>query len=132
MSQYNSSNHRFEFGRNYQHQAESGHSESRKNHQHESGRSESGKNQQQQHMESGRSEGGRKSSEGGRGDPEKASPAAVERYLKGIKFPAGKEDLINKANENNAPSDVMSVIERLPDNDYNSVTDIAKGVGEVN
>jgi hypothetical protein len=34
----------------------------------------------------GRTEGGRKTSERGRGYPHKASPAAVEKYLHGIQF----------------------------------------------
>jgi hypothetical protein len=38
----------------------------------------------------GRIVAGQKSNEGGRGNLEKASPAAVERHIKGIKFPANK------------------------------------------
>lgn len=79
----------------------------------------------------GRIEGGRKSSEGGRGDPEKASPAAVERYLKGAKYPAKKAELQKRAKENGAPSDVMHVIERFEDKEYHSPIDIAKEVGKV-
>jgi len=79
----------------------------------------------------GRSEAGRKSSEGGRGNPEKASPAAVERYLKGIHFPANKGDLTDIAQQNGAPSDVMSVINRFEEKEYNSPVDIAKEVGRV-
>jgi hypothetical protein len=51
----------------------------------------------------GRSEGGRKSSEGGRGSATKASPAAIERYLKDIEFPADKQELISQARDNGAP-----------------------------
>ncbi len=79
---------------------------------------------------SGRSEGGQKASQGGRGDPQKASPSAVERYLKGIDYPATKEDLIEHAEDMGAPSDVMNVLRRMPDQDYDSPIDIAKGVGE--
>lgn len=79
----------------------------------------------------GRREGGQKSSEGGRGNPEKASPAAVERYIKGIHFPAGKEDLLNQAKENKAPNDVMHVIKQFEDKEFNSPVDIAKEVGRI-
>ncbi len=61
----------------------------------------------------GTSEGGRKTAEGGRGDPNKASPVAVEKYLKGIDFPAEKNDLINHAKGNKAPEDVLHVMENL-------------------
>jgi hypothetical protein len=55
----------------------------------------------------GTTEGGKKASEGGRGNPEKASPAAIERYLKGINFPANKEALIKHAKGNQAPQDIL-------------------------
>ncbi|KIE05571.1 Uncharacterized protein NF27_DP01150 [Candidatus Jidaibacter acanthamoeba] len=79
----------------------------------------------------GRVEGGKKTSEGGRGDPEKASPAAVERYLKGIHYPAGKADLEKTAKKNGAPSDVLNVLSRFDDKEYKSPIDIAKEVGNV-
>ncbi|MBA8666992.1 DUF2795 domain-containing protein [Holosporaceae bacterium 'Namur'] len=79
----------------------------------------------------GRVEGGKKASEGGRGDPEKASPVAVERYLKGIRYPAGKADLEKTAKKNRAPSDVLSVLSRFDDKEYKSPIDIAKEVGNV-
>ncbi len=78
-----------------------------------------------------RSEAGKKSSEGGRGNPDKASPAAVERYLKGIHYPASKVDLLNQAKQNGAPSDVLQVLNRFDDKEYSSTIDVAKEVGNV-
>lgn len=79
----------------------------------------------------GTTEGGRKSSEGGRGDPNKASPAAVERYLKGIHYPASKDELLRQAKDNGAPQDVMNVLNRFEDKKYGSTVDVAKEVGAV-
>ena len=79
----------------------------------------------------GRQASGQKSSEGGRGNPHKASPAAVERYLKGIHFPASKNDLIARAHDNGAPDDVMSVLHRFGDHEYHSAIDVSKEVGRV-
>lgn len=76
----------------------------------------------------GTTEGGRKSSEGGRGDPNKASPAAIERYLKGIHYPAQKQDLIRQAQNNGAPQDVMNVLNRFEDKEYGSTVEVAKEV----
>ena len=76
-------------------------------------------------------EGGRKASQGGRGDPEKASPAAIERYLKGIHFPAGKDDLIQQAKGNGAPDDVLRVLNRFENKEYSGAVDVAKEVGKV-
>ena len=79
----------------------------------------------------GTTEGGRKSSEGGREDPNKASPAAIEKYLKGIHFPAQKHGLISKAQDNEAPQDIINVLNRFEDKKYGSAVDIAKEVGVV-
>ena len=76
----------------------------------------------------GRSRAGQQSSMGGGGNPDKASPAAIERYIKSSHFPASKTDLIKKAKDNNAPSDVLNVLNRLEDKEYNTITDIAKEV----
>ena len=80
---------------------------------------------------SGRQLSGKKSSEGGRGNPEKASPSAIERYLKGIKYPVEKKYLINNAKGQDAPSDVISVLERFSEHQYNSPIDVSKEVGKV-
>lgn len=79
--------------------------------------------------EGGQHISGQKSSVGGRGNPEKASPAAIERYIKGASFPASKKDLISQAQKNSAPDDVMSVLRRFAEKQYNNVTEIAKEVG---
>jgi hypothetical protein len=79
----------------------------------------------------GTTEGGRKSSEGGRGDPQKASPAAVERYLKGIHYPASKDELLKQAKGNGAPEDVMNVLNRFSSKQYNTTIDVSKEVGQV-
>ena len=79
----------------------------------------------------GRRMSGLKSSEGGRGNPEKASPAAVERYLKNIHFPVKRSELVNHAKQNGAPSDVMHVLGKFEDKSYQSVIDVSKEVGRV-
>lgn len=75
---------------------------------------------------------GEKSSQGGSGNPTKASPAAIERFLKGIHFPAGKKDLVNKAKENKAPLDVLHVLDLFDETkEFHSPIDVAKEVGRV-
>ncbi|WP_110651301.1 DUF2795 domain-containing protein [Salinicola peritrichatus] len=59
------------------------------------------------------------------------SPANVSNYLGGIDFPADKQDLVEHAKKNSAESDVMEVIEALPEGQYESMADVMKGVGEV-
>lgn len=73
---------------------------------------------------------GQKSNEGRRGDSEKISAIKVEGYIKGIKFPAGKEDISNQAKSNKAPEDVMHALSRLEDKEYTSPTEVAKEMGQ--
>lgn len=89
------------------------------------------RNTNQTEHEDGRRMSGLKASEGGRGDPDKASPAAIERYLKGINFPSNKQGLISRAKENNAPDDVLRVLDRFEEKDYHTVIDVSKEVGRV-
>lgn len=79
----------------------------------------------------GRHEAGRKAAEGGRGRPDKASSAAVERYLRGVGFPATKDELIEQARENNAPGDVISVLDKLDEKEYRDAVDITKEFGRI-
>lgn len=62
---------------------------------------------------------------------ERPEPIAVEKHLKGIKFPADKQDLIAHAQQNDAPEEVLSTLERMPDREYGNAADVAKGVGEI-
>jgi hypothetical protein len=74
----------------------------------------------------GTTEGGKKAAHGGRGSSDRASPAVVENYLKGIDFPADKKRLLQQARDNDAPDDVLRTIEKLPDKRYGSPIDISK------
>jgi hypothetical protein len=61
----------------------------------------------------------------------KVSPATIEHYLKGIKFPASKEDLLRQAGQHNAPHEVIETIEDLPGDRFNSPIDISKAFGQM-
>jgi hypothetical protein len=76
----------------------------------------------------GTTEGGRKASEGGRGDPNKASPAAIEKYLKGIHYPVQKRDLLKQAKSNGAPADIINVLQNFEEKEYKSTIDVSKEV----
>lgn len=59
-----------------------------------------------------------------------ASPAKIQKHLKGIGYPASKQKLIDRAISNNAPSDVMNILDMLPEKDYRSPTEVMKEVGK--
>jgi hypothetical protein len=59
------------------------------------------------------------------------SPAIVEKYLAGTHFPAEKTVLVANAQNKNAPQEVTSLINRLPDKTYTSPIDITKEIGKL-
>jgi len=65
------------------------------------------------------------------GQSGRVSPAIVEKYLKGMHYPAEKKNLVNNAKTKDAPDDVMNLINRLPDKTYNSPIDITKEIGKI-
>ncbi len=58
------------------------------------------------------------------------SPANVATYLKGIDYPANKQDLLRHARQNGAEQDVVDVLERMPEQQYGNMEDVMKGYGE--
>ncbi|MEC9483647.1 MAG: DUF2795 domain-containing protein [Halomonas sp.] len=59
------------------------------------------------------------------------SPANITHYLKGVDFPADRDDLVQCAEDNDAEEEVLEVIRALPDERYESMADVTKGVGQV-
>lgn len=64
-------------------------------------------------------------------DNSHASPVAIEKHLKGVDYPASNEDLIQHAQDQNAPEDVLSVLKRMPEQKYNSPIDVTKAAGQL-
>lgn len=60
-----------------------------------------------------------------------SSPSNIAHHLKGIDFPASKQDLIEYAEENDAPDDVIDVLEHFPDETYHSMAEVIQGVAQV-
>ena len=55
-----------------------------------------------------------------------ASPANVSKHLKGIDFPAKKQDLLKKAKQLKAEQVVIDVIQKMEDREYGSMADVIK------
>ncbi len=55
-------------------------------------------------------------------------PDDIMKFAKGIKFPATKQELVSSFKNNNAPKEMLSVIEKLPDKTYNSPQDLVSGL----
>jgi hypothetical protein len=63
-------------------------------------------------------------------DRTKTTPIAVQKYLKGVNYPATKRDLVQHAKQNKAEKDVISILEGLKEDKFNSPTDVSRAIGE--
>ncbi len=61
----------------------------------------------------------------------RANPIIVEEHLKGIHYPANREDLLKNAKKNDAPSEVVSTLGRLPAKEYTSPIDVNHEIGKL-
>ncbi len=52
--------------------------------------------------------------------------AELEKYLKGVDYPASKSDLVDKARSNGAPGEVIDKINNLSESQFNSPVDVSK------
>lgn len=59
------------------------------------------------------------------------SPAHIQKFLGGMDYPASKNDLVKHAKEKGADNSVISVLNELPSQEYNSAADVSKAIGQV-
>jgi len=59
------------------------------------------------------------------------SPANVQNFLKGQHYPANKHDLLATAKHNQAPSEVIEVLQELKEDSFGGPQDVMKAYGEV-
>ena len=59
------------------------------------------------------------------------SPSNILHHLKGVDFPANRQNLIEQAQKNNAEGDIVDILRQMPDTQYQSMADVLKGVGKV-
>lgn len=60
---------------------------------------------------------------------ESMNPITVQKHLHGVDYPASKEDLIKTAEAQNAPQEVIDMLQRLPDVEYETPADLMKEAG---
>ncbi len=61
----------------------------------------------------------------------KVNPIQLQKYLKGMKYPARKQDLIAKAKQEGADDNISQLLQRLPDEQYKTPADVSQAVGRV-
>ncbi|BAZ24743.1 hypothetical protein NIES4073_56410 [Kalymmatonema gypsitolerans NIES-4073] len=61
----------------------------------------------------------------------KVNPIQLQKHLKGVDYPASKEQLIQHAQKQGADDTAISVLNQLPDEEYESPTDVSEAVGDI-
>jgi hypothetical protein len=62
----------------------------------------------------------------------KINPIQMQKYFKGVKYPAAKDDLLKMAKQNGADENLTSVLEQLPDDKFETPAAVNKAVGQIN
>jgi Protein of unknown function (DUF2795) len=63
---------------------------------------------------------------------EKVNPIQVQKFLKGLDYPASKDELIQCAENEGADERVRAVLERLPEEEFGTPADVSKAIGQIN
>lgn len=59
------------------------------------------------------------------------NPIHVQKFLGGIDYPAGKEDIVNRAKAGGADKEVMDALDRIPDQEYSSPAAVSRALGQL-
>jgi len=59
------------------------------------------------------------------------SPSNVALHLKGINFPAKKQNLVQQAKKNQAEDEVIQTIQKMPEREYRTMADVMHEYGQV-
>ena len=58
----------------------------------------------------------------------KLNPIELQKALKGVNYPASKDDLIKAAESNGAANDIKSALQALGDDHFNTPADVTEAV----
>lgn len=61
----------------------------------------------------------------------KVNPIQLQKFLKGMDYPAKKEDLLNHAKQQGADDNVLKTLEQLTEEEYKTPTEVSQAVGNV-
>ncbi len=61
----------------------------------------------------------------------KVNPIQLQKFLKGVDYPASKQDLLKHVEQQGANEDVRSTLEQLPDQQFQTPADVSKAVGDL-
>jgi hypothetical protein len=59
------------------------------------------------------------------------NPIQVQKFLKGVDYPVSKEDPFKQAEQNGADKNIRETLQHLPDQQFDSPTDVTKALGKI-
>ncbi|MDB5814173.1 MAG: hypothetical protein JWN23_1290 [Rhodocyclales bacterium] len=59
----------------------------------------------------------------------RATAVDVQKYLKGVTYPASKNDILRKAEKAGADVDIREALENLPDDEFETPAQVSKALG---
>lgn len=61
----------------------------------------------------------------------KVNPIQVQKFLSGIDYPAKKQDLVDKAQQEGADQGVVDTLQQMPGDSFNSPNDVSEAIGKL-
>ncbi len=59
------------------------------------------------------------------------NPIQIQKFLKGVDYPASKSDLLENAEGQGADEEVRATLEQLPDQEYETPADVSQALGKI-
>ncbi|MFQ4135978.1 DUF2795 domain-containing protein [Nodosilinea sp. PGN35] len=59
------------------------------------------------------------------------NPIQVQKFLKGMEYPASKQDVLDHAKQQGADENVCSTLEQMPDQEFETPADVSKAIGQI-
>jgi hypothetical protein len=56
------------------------------------------------------------------------APIEVQKYLSGMDYPATKDQIVQHAREHDAPEEVMDLLEKMPEQEYDGPNRVSQAV----
>lgn len=59
------------------------------------------------------------------------NPIQIQKFLKGVDYPASKSDLIKTAEKQGADETARRALQQLPDQEYQTPADVSEALGKI-
>ncbi|MEB3210475.1 MAG: DUF2795 domain-containing protein [Leptolyngbyaceae bacterium] len=60
-----------------------------------------------------------------------ANPIEIQKYLKGVDYPASRDDLVSHAEEQGANNKLLKLLEQIPADEYETPAEVSKAIGNL-